>query len=247
MPGAVRSQIAQFVDSARQTAPRPPHQYGIITLTACTPPIFPLTDRTTERVNDSPAAGFCVSSFPNPLKSSPCPNPYPFRKVSPRSSMMKTTTALTPISGSCPAQATRSGSCPATTASSGWSTCTVSSCRPLRANWWTISTAIRSTTGKPAHRDSAAERPKQASQRTLLYGPQGCGNRRKYHARIQLQGIRYHLGFFDDAETAALAYDCAARTLFGTFAVCNYPDKKTPRSVAVSVTQRLKKRGLQVE
>jgi hypothetical protein len=83
-----------------------------------------------------------------------------------------------------------------------------------------------------------------------LTGLKGVGwhrDRRKYHARIQLQGIRYHLGFFDNAETAALAYDCAARRLFGAFAVCNYPEKKTPRSVAVSVAQRLKKRGLQVE
>lgn len=53
-------------------------------------------------------------------------------------------------------------------------------------------------------------------------GLKGVGwhrKRNKYHARIQLQGIRYHLGFFDDAETAALAYDSAARTLFGEFAV----------------------------
>jgi hypothetical protein len=77
-------------------------------------------------------------------------------------------------------------------------------------------------------------------------GLKGVGwhkNRRKYHARIQLQGIRYHLGFFDDAETAALAYDEAARRLFGEFAVCNYTEKETPRSVALSVAQRLKKWG----
>ena len=83
-----------------------------------------------------------------------------------------------------------------------------------------------------------------------LTGLKGVGyhrDRRKYHARIQLQGIRYHLGFFDNPETAALAYDFAARRLFAEFAVCNYPEKKTPRSVAVSVAQRLKKRGLQVE
>jgi hypothetical protein len=83
-----------------------------------------------------------------------------------------------------------------------------------------------------------------------LTGLKGVGwhkDRRKYHARIQLQGIRYHLGFFDDPETAGQAYDCAARRLFGGFAVCNYPQRETPRSVADSVAQRLKKRGLQVE
>ncbi len=81
-------------------------------------------------------------------------------------------------------------------------------------------------------------------------GLKGVGwhkRRQKYHTRIQLQGIRYHLGFFDDAKTAALAYDCAARRLFGAFAVCNYPQQETPRSVAVSVAQRLRQRGLQVE
>ena len=70
--------------------------------------------------------------------------------------------------------------------------------------------------------------------------------RRKYHARIQLQGMRYHLGFFLDAENAALTYDAAARLLFGEFARCNYPDRETPQSVMLNVTRRLKKRGLKV-
>ena len=81
-------------------------------------------------------------------------------------------------------------------------------------------------------------------------GLKGVGwhkRRHKYHARIQLQGIRYHLGFFDDAETAALAYDEAARRLFGAFARCNYPDKETPRSVAIRVAETLRKRGVEAD
>jgi len=80
-------------------------------------------------------------------------------------------------------------------------------------------------------------------------GLKGVGwhkRRRKFHARIQLQGVRVHLGFFEHAKDAALAYDAAARALFGPFALCNYPEGETPRSVAVSVAQRLEKRGLHV-
>jgi hypothetical protein len=66
----------------------------------------------------------------------------------------------------------------------------------------------------------------------------------KYQARIGYKGLRCHLGFFDDPETAALAYDFAARTLLGAFGRLNYSDKIAPQPVASSVVQRLKKRGL---
>ena len=78
-------------------------------------------------------------------------------------------------------------------------------------------------------------------------GLKGVGwhkRRLKYHARIQQMGIRVHLGFFQSAETAALAYDFAARRLFGAFALCNYPERETPRSLADSVAQRLQAHGL---
>ena len=77
-------------------------------------------------------------------------------------------------------------------------------------------------------------------------GLKGVGwhkTRQKYHARIQLQGIRFHLGFFDDPKTAALAYDEAARLLFGEFAACNYPDQQPPQAVATTVRERLQRRG----
>jgi len=78
-------------------------------------------------------------------------------------------------------------------------------------------------------------------------GLKGVGwhkRRRKFHARIQLQGVRVHLGYFEDARSAALAYDAAARMVFGSFARCNYPDEATPRLVALQVAQRLKRHGL---
>ena len=78
---------------------------------------------------------------------------------------------------------------------------------------------------------------------TKLKGVSRHKARGKYHARIQLEGIRYHLGFFEDAETAALAYDEAARRLFGEFARCNYPEREAPRWLAEQVVRRLKARG----
>jgi len=46
-----------------------------------------------------------------------------------------------------------------------------------------------------------------------------CG---KWAAAIEFGGIYYHLGTFDTAETAALAYDEAAVELFGPFARTNF-------------------------
>ena len=83
--------------------------------------------------------------------------------------------------------------------------------------------------------------------KTQLKGVGWHKGRGRYHARIQLEGIRVHLGFFDDKETAALVYDAAARLLFGEFALCNYPECATPPSVTLLVAERLQRRGLLAE
>lgn len=46
--------------------------------------------------------------------------------------------------------------------------------------------------------------------------------KRKWRARIQVEGRRIHLGYFDDPVEAAKAYDEAARKHFGKFAKTNF-------------------------
>lgn len=50
------------------------------------------------------------------------------------------------------------------------------------------------------------------------YAPRG-----KYRAYIKISGKRKHLGYFDNKEDAARAYDTAARFYHGKFACVNFP------------------------
>ena len=47
--------------------------------------------------------------------------------------------------------------------------------------------------------------------------------KRKYRSYINNCGKQHHIGYFDNPEDAARAYDTAARFLFGEFACVNYP------------------------
>ena len=49
--------------------------------------------------------------------------------------------------------------------------------------------------------------------------------RKKWQARITVNYKGIHLGSFDDEERAGLAYDAAARRIFGEYAKLNFPDR----------------------
>lgn len=53
----------------------------------------------------------------------------------------------------------------------------------------------------------------------------------QWHAYIRLSGKRKHLGFFDDEERAARAYDTAAVEMFGEFARPNLTEKESPSTL----------------
>jgi hypothetical protein len=61
----------------------------------------------------------------------------------------------------------------------------------------------------------------------------------KWHARIQFHEKLIHLGFWENPITAALAYDCAARQLFGEYALLNLPNTPPPPEVMQVVEAKL--------
>jgi hypothetical protein len=67
----------------------------------------------------------------------------------------------------------------------------------------------------------------QPCRKDSCSGFKGVGIRRKrWLAKIKVDGKTVHLGMFDDKESAARAYDAAARIHHGEFAYLNFPDQQ---------------------
>ena len=73
---------------------------------------------------------------------------------------------------------------------------------------------------------NSAHRQKVTTGVSGFRGVSRCGS--KWKAEIHISYRNKHLGVFADALSAALAYDRAARTVYGVFATLNFPNEATP-------------------
>lgn len=74
----------------------------------------------------------------------------------------------------------------------------------------------------------AANQANQKISKANTSGYKGVGwktDKCKWRAKIKVNQVSLHLGYFDNKEDAARAYDRAARQYFGAFAHCNFPEE----------------------
>jgi len=66
-------------------------------------------------------------------------------------------------------------------------------------------------------------RKSRKSTSSMFKGVYWSKHKGKWHSSIKVNYIKMHLGYFDNEVQAALAYDKAARIVFGVFAAINFP------------------------
>lgn len=66
----------------------------------------------------------------------------------------------------------------------------------------------------------------------------------RWHARFEFNQKTIHLGYFDDVESAAMAYDAAVRRVFGIYALVNFPDAPAMPEIEARVESMLSRHGL---
>lgn len=96
-----------------------------------------------------------------------------------------------------------------------------------RADHWNHDTLDnrRENLRRCTYSQNAANRRMMCNNTSGFKGAHWNKQRNKWRAMINWQGVRYHLGYFNNLEDAAHAFDAKARELFGEFAYCNFQEE----------------------
>jgi hypothetical protein len=73
------------------------------------------------------------------------------------------------------------------------------------------------------------KRKRRSGGSSIYKGVMWDRRRKTWHAMIGYKGKKIFIGYFDDEEEAARAYDAKAKELYGEFAALNFPEQKVSR------------------